>query len=98
MPSPIIWDFKIRGADTAQSQLQELAQNTRILDKDTVEYSKNLRSQARDANAVIHADQYRTRILMAQHPVMIQTQRIVSALSSVFRSLTAGMMLYNMVQ
>lgn len=89
MAAPLIWDFKINGAGEASRQLQQVGSSVRGVREDTVEYSKELRRQARDASAVINQDQYRSRILMAQHPILRQVTQSAQMMSSVLRTATA---------
>jgi hypothetical protein len=95
MAAPLIWDFKINGAGEASRQLQQVGQSTRMVRSDTVEYSRELRRQARDAGAVINQDLYRSRILVAQHPILRNTIQSAQMMTSVLRSAVAVQTMLN---
>lgn len=95
---PLIWDFHLRGSAEVKSELAQVGQATRVATRDSDEHSKSLRQEARDANLLIHEEEYRARILIAQHPVLLRTVQAVGYMTSVLRTLTAVMMLYNTAQ
>jgi hypothetical protein len=95
MGAPLIWTFKIENAGEVSRQLQQVGQSVRGVRSDTVEYSRDLRRQARDAGAVINQDLYRSRILMAQHPILRQVTQSAQMMSSVLRTATAVQTMLN---
>jgi hypothetical protein len=95
MAAPLVWNFRVTGASEASRQLQEISAATRGASTDSKEYSRELRSQAREANAVVKQDEYRARIMMTNHPVLLNTVKAAGFLSSALRSVVAVQNMWN---
>src|SRR5437870_646125 len=96
MPAPLIWDFKITGADEAASQLQQVGEATRVANTDSLEYAKSLRQQARNASAINNESRYMGRIFMSNHPILRNTVEVSSIIGHVARSAAIGQQLLSL--